>query len=349
MENRAKLFVYSERRFGKSSLVKLALSGLPKQRYIGVYIDLWATESEATFVTTMARAMASAVGTTPKIILETAKSFFSFLTPSVTIDDEGKPTLTFGSSKVRTSQPNLEEVLESPQKIADKSGRTVVVVFDEFQQILEYDKGRIERLLRSHIQHHDKVSYIFLGSRKHLMQEMFLDKSRPLFRIGGHYPLPEIATTHWIPFIKSRFAAADKMMTDDCIQKICEHSQNHPFYTQLLCHILWEIAPERKEVSAALLQEALDTLLKREKSAFGAMWDALTMTERKLLIGFAMESRTLQPFAAEFLSSCGIASASSTQRAARSLMKRDVIDKDESGYFIVDRFLALWIKKEHQF
>ena len=51
IENNEKLFVFSERRYGKTSLVRTALGKLPKKGYVCSYVDLWPTDSEATFVT----------------------------------------------------------------------------------------------------------------------------------------------------------------------------------------------------------------------------------------------------------------------------------------------------------
>ena len=102
----------------------------------------------------------------------------------MTVNEEGKPTLAFGLAKHARIDPVLEEVLETPAKIAAKGGPRVAVVLDEFQQVLEYGSDRVERKLRRVIQTHRQVSYVFLGSRKHLIQKMVLDRNRPLYRAG---------------------------------------------------------------------------------------------------------------------------------------------------------------------
>lgn len=158
MENGEKLFVFSERRYGKTSLVRAALGKLPRKGYVCAYVDLWPTDSEATFVTTVAKAIAESMSTSVNKVLETAKKFFGSLSPSVTVDEEGKPALTFGLGKHARVGPALDEVLETPARIAAKGGPRVVVVFDEFQQILEYGNDHVERKLRSVIQNHRQVS-----------------------------------------------------------------------------------------------------------------------------------------------------------------------------------------------
>ena len=96
MEGGAKLFVYSERRFGKTSLVTAALRKLPKTQYAAAYVDLWPTDGEASFIAATARAIAESMSGTAGQLLETAKQFFSRLSPGITTDAEGKPKITFG-------------------------------------------------------------------------------------------------------------------------------------------------------------------------------------------------------------------------------------------------------------
>src|SRR2546427_9012224 len=84
MENAEKLFVFSERRYGKTSLVRAALGKLPKKGCICAYVDLWPTDSEATFVTALAKAIAEAMSTSVQKVLEMAKKFFGRLSPGVT-------------------------------------------------------------------------------------------------------------------------------------------------------------------------------------------------------------------------------------------------------------------------
>src|SRR5438876_7360474 len=189
IRNREKIFVFSERRFGKTSLIKSVLARLPKKQTVAAYVDLWPTESEAAFVTALAKAIAESMTTSAQKLLQIAKQFFGSLAPAVTVNEEGRPEIGFGVTRRAHLSAALDEVLDTPAKIAAAGDRDVVIVFDEFQQILEYGDDRVEKKLRSVIQNHKNVGYIFLGSRKHLIQKMFMDRPRPLYRAGGHYPL----------------------------------------------------------------------------------------------------------------------------------------------------------------
>jgi len=345
MENGEKLFVYSERRLGKTSLVRSALEGLEKPLYVPVYVDLWPTDNEASFVAAVAKAVAEAIASTPRKMLEAARTFFSRLAPSLTVDDEGRPRVMFRLSGADRSDPPLDDVLGAPARIVARGKHRVVVVLDECQRILEYGNDLVERKLRSTIQHHTDVSYFFLGSRKQLVQKMFLDKDRPLYRAAGHYPLLPIGVEHWTPFIWKRFADADKKITEDQIATVCKLTEGHPFYTQHLCYVLWERCDLGAAVTDELIHSALGTLLSRESHAYTTLWESLAMNQRRFLTGLAMEEGPVKPFSSDFTQRYGLGAPSNAQRAAEALTERDVIDRDEGTFFIVDRFFRLWIRK----
>ena len=344
MQNAEKLFVFSERRYGKTSLVRAALRKLPRKNFISAYVDLWPTDSEATFVAAVARAITESMSSSVGKLMETAKKFFGNLSPSITVDEEGKPTLTFGLAKHARIEPIMEEVLETPARIGSKSGPHVVVVLDEFQQMLEYGSDRAERKLRSVIQKQRGVSYMFLGSRKHLIQKMVLDKNRPLYRAGGHYPLGRIAEKEWQPFIRQHFLTATKRIDEGQIHEICEMTQGHPFYTQHLCHALWELCERRKAVTREMIRAAVKVLLDRESYAYTTLWESLTLPQKRFLKGLAAEPAGVKVFAGEFVSRHGLSSASNAQRAVEALLAKDVIDRDNGSFVISDRFFRLWIQ-----
>lgn len=345
MKSAGRCFVYAERRMGKTSLILRALGKLSKRQFISVYADLWPTDGSAAFSRVMAKAISSASESTSKRLLEIGKSLFGRLRPSVSLDDAGQPKIDFGIDGRAVSKSDLVEVLSAPQKLAEKTGKTVVIVFDEFQQILEYEDELTERKLRSSIQHHKNVAYVFLGSRKHLLQSMFLDESRPLYRSAMHYPIGPIETKHWQPFIAKRFQDANKHIDRDIIELLCERTAGHPFYTQHLCHVLWSMIDAGEEVEEAKLDWAIAELLRRESHAYANLWESLTKNEQRFLRGLAQTDEPPKPYSSDFTRHFGLRSASNAQRAAESLVSSDIIEREESSFVITDRFLRLWIQQ----
>ena len=352
VDNAGRLFLYAERRMGKTSLVRTLLGELPDEEYVAAYVDLWPTDGPASFTKAMAKATAEASSTTAEKLLENARTFFSNLRPSVSVDESGAPVLTFGADALSGTEPEIQEVLAAPAKAAELTGKRVAVVFDEFQQIATYETGRVERQLRSEIQHHEEVAYLFLGSRRHLIQEMFLDSKRPLYRSAQHYPLRPIDEAEWQPFIRERFERAGKSIPEPVISKVCRITEGHPFYVQHLCHVLWERCEEGDAARAEDVEEAVRILLDRESYAYTALWEGLTTNQKRFLLGLAQESTDreggdVKPFSSDFVSRYRLGSPSSAQRAAEALMEKDLIDRDNSSFVVLDRFFQRWVVRQH--
>ena len=342
-ENGDRLFVYAERRMGKTSLVKRVLNALDPDRYVPVYVDLWPTDGADAFVEATAKALATAATTRTDKLLDASKSLFSRLNPTLSLDQGGNPSLQFGGPAAEKVQ-SLDEVLAAPPRVAEKRGRQLVLVFDEFQQILSYQDDHVERALRSAVQQYENVATLFLGSRKHLIERMFSDSRRPLYRSAGHYPLGPIATEHWTPFIAERFDAAEKAVTPSQVEALCALTEGHPFYTQHLAHALWERTPRGEPVADGALDDALDVLLRREGYAFTTRWETLTRNQQRFLRGLALDGPHIQPFSSEFVQAHGLRTPSNAQRAADSLLQLDVIDREDGTFVVTDRFFKLWVR-----
>jgi len=344
IENAERMFIYSERRTGKTSLVSYILNSLPRTRYIAAYVDLWRTDSEESFAMVTAAAMTKAVGKSTNDLLKAAERFFKRLSPSVVLKEE-QPEVIFSLNPAVPVDNELEEILTSPAKMAEKLDKRVVVAFDEFQRITEYGSDRVERILRSVIQWQSEVSYLFLGSRKHIIKEMVTDKSRPFYRSGSEYPLGPIDVKAWIPFIKKRFQGADKQIDENVIRLAVEKAKGHPYYVQRLCHAMWEVAESGGEVTADVVEEAINLVLERSRYTFTERWESLNVLQRRFLAGLSKELPGPQVYSGEFIRKYGLRAASNVNRVVEHLLKRDVIDRDNGSFVICDRFFTMWIYK----
>jgi len=174
---------------------------------------------------------------------------------------------------------------------------------------------------------------------------MVLDSTSPLYRAGGHYPLGPIPDREWIPFIQDRFQNSDKRISETEIRGICDHTGGHPFYTQHLCHAAWELCATGDSVTSETIGAAVDLLLDRETYAYSALWESLTPAQRRTLIGLASATEGAQVFGADFVRTYNLQSASTVQSAARTLLERDLIDRENGSFLILDRFFRLWIRR----
>jgi len=163
------------------------------------------------------------------------------------------------------------------------------------------------------------------------------------YRAGSHYPLGAIDVKDWLPFIRRRFRTSDKDISTDLIRQICRMTGGHPFYTQHLCHALWELTELGKRITEGSIASAIELLLDRENYAYTALWESFTGNQRRFLIGLASEPQRVKVYSASFLQRYRLRSPSNSQRAVEALLDRDVIDRDDGSFLITDRFFKMWI------
>jgi len=174
---------------------------------------------------------------------------------------------------------------------------------------------------------------------------MFLDRSRPLYRAGGHYPLKPIEEKDWRPFIRKRFLEGGKRIADEQIHSIVRLTEGHPFYTQHLCHVLWDVCETNGKITEDMIESSITTLLAHESYAYATLWESLAINQRRFLKGLAFEPTGVKPFGSDFIQRYGLRSASNAQRAVESLLEREIIDRNNGSFIVVDRFLKIWIQK----
>ncbi len=347
MRNGDRLILFSERRMGKTSLVRLALDELPKSKYLTSYIDLWPTLNARGFAQTLAIRFTRDFASKKDDLLRTARELFGHLRPEVTFAPDGSPKLSFSIQATNGEIPELEEILMLPSHISARFKKQVVVVLDEIQQIFEYEDDYVEKALRSAIQNQAGVAFILLGSRKHMIQRMVLDRNRPLYRAGTIYPLSNIAAEHWLPYIRARFDDTQKPIGDDVILELCQLTEGHPYYTQHLCHALWEMHDDIHELeNIKLVGSAFSTVLGREHAVFSSQWESLTRNQKFFLHGLSIEGPRPRVHQSDFIQRWELKSSSNIQRIVEALLKKDIIDQDNGSYLISDRFFREWIRRE---
>lgn len=346
VNNAGKLFMYGERRIGKSSLLHHLISSLDEDSFTVACVDIWRCTDTSDFIRECARVFGSTGRHSPENLLQRARKLFTGLTPALTVDDFGKPQLTFAAVHRKIDPPLLSEVLSAPGKIAESvPDRQVLVVFDEFQEIRNLKDDRIERIIRSEVQKHSNVAYIFCGSRKHMIRDMFLKSGSPLYRSAVHYPIGPIALEHWIPFIRERFEMKGILPGVSIIKEICSLTDGHPYYTQMICDILWDTCDQGRSPDSSILSRTVQTVLDREGEGFSAVWESLPSNPRKMLLAAAFEKPLIQPFSGDIVSRYNFANPSSARNGLEYLVKHDLIESSSGTYYISDRFMALWLQR----
>jgi hypothetical protein len=215
-----------------------------------------------------------------------------------------------------------------------------VVVFDEFQELGRFDN--LLNTLRSSFQHHTRVSYIFIGSKRHMMEWIFRNRESPFYNFGAHLTLREIPAGFFHAFITDAFAGASIPVGEEVIDSLLRLTGCHPHYTQRLCFELWYRGLAKGVVGPDDLEGTVRDVIADLEDSYLAIWDALSFNQRKALLAVVLGESDL--FSGEFARRHLFTSPASVQSAIRKLVERDIIVERDGDYAVADLFLGHWIK-----
>ena len=342
IENNQNVMIFSQRRFGKTSLIKEVLRKSHRKGIIIVYADLYSVLSEEDFIRIYAEAIANSIFGKIHKKLNAIASFFRKIRPKISFNESGQPSFSIDIEKSELF-PSVKDVIESLNRYITNKKKKAVVVFDEFQQLCHLKNDRIIKIIRTLTQSHKNISYIYMGSKKHLILDMFNNPNNPFYRSAKSFPLYKISDKELSKFIKKRFETTDKEISNKLIKDIILICDSHPYYIQYLCHILWEMTIDKKNLDKDILDNSLKLLLERESPTYEATMDLLTIKQRKALVALSKAGPNDKVYSSDFLNRFNLGPASSFQRVMQSLIKKNLIDKESGKYFIIDVFFKKWL------
>ena len=330
----------SPRRWGKSSLVARVGQTLqqrtPALRFC--FLDLFNVRSEEEFYAQLAKEVLCVSFSKWEERVEGAKRFFKRLTPTfnIGIDPLNDFSVSFDWDEVRKSS---EEILDLPERASNEKKIQVVVCLDEFQNIGYFeDPLGFQKRLRAHWQRHTLATYCLYGSKRHLMAELFEQKSMPLYKFGDVLFLEKIPEEYWVPFITGGFKNTGKHISNDLASRIACEMENHPYFVQQLAHTVWTTTP--KNCSERVYSDSIDTLLTQHAILFQREVDGLTNPQVNFLK--ALCENVTQLSAAETLRAYKLGTSGNVNRIKTSLVSKEVIDITPQKIEFIDPLFRLW-------
>ena len=333
----------SPRRWGKTSLVQKVCRLVQTEQLKVVYLDIFSCRSDKDFYDAFASAILKQTSSKSEEWIENAKLFLARITPKISIGPD--PMTDFAISfEINHRSNDIDEILQLPEKIAQKKGCNIVVCIDEFQQIAEFkDSKTFQKRLRSVWQLQKSVSYCLFGSKKHLMNELFEKKSFPFYKFGDAIYLSKISTQNWIEYICRRFEVTGKQISEELAEKICQRVDNHSSYVQQLAWLVWihtdKIATEQD------FEAAYQDIIDQNTPLFEKQTESLTTYQmnflRAIIDGIHSEFTTQ-----EVLNKYQLGSSANVSIVKRALVKKELIEIEKRQVVIPDPIMAVWLKRE---
>jgi AAA+ ATPase superfamily predicted ATPase len=345
MRNGQDLVIFAPRRFGKSSLVLKAAAASRRKKGLVAYLNLMTAPTKERLAERLAAAIYTDLAAPRQRLKERALTMFQGLriVPTITVDPiDGRLSFSFGVGHPEADlDRTIEMLLELPAKIAAERDQRVVLILDEFQEIVDLDPN-LPKLLRSVFQAQPEVCHVYLGSKRHVMRDVFSDANEPFWRSAKQMEIGLIPTDKFARFIRRRFDATSKGLDGAACDRLLEITRGHPYATQELCYSLWEQTPFDGSADEALLSRALELVLQSEHAHFSLVWDGLAAGQRVLLEALAREPG--RPLAAAYRGRHQLAGPSSIQTALKALVDRELVEREPDGHYrVMEPFLVEWL------
>ncbi len=331
------IVVYGERRVGKTSLIYEATRR--QKGYRTLQLDLMNVKS----VDALCRKFLHALGT-----MEQQSGFFErfiksipALRPSLSFDPiTGGPSITLDSS-ISLTESNLQEIVELVKK-AHKS-KPLVVVIDEFQAILDVrDSGAAIAELRAQIQHAPYVPFVFAGSIRHQMEEIFTSPSSPFFKSAIPLSVDSLTYEEFAPFLLSRFNTGKRGISADQLAMIFDLAGGITGDVQQLCEALWSKTEPGDEIAQEHINSAIELLISRENLSFQIILARLTSFQVKILTALA-EIGGKKPTSREFMKKIDTHNASSITQSLDRLAQMKIIYRTQEEWKYMNPVLRLYL------
>lgn len=331
------VIIYSHRRLGKSSLILESFRRMESEDVMTVYIDMYGVSSLRDLIEMIIQKTVSECYNSIEKVGKIAGEFLKGLRPKFYLE-EGQIGVEI--YREETNQNTITEALNFPQKVAEKKGQRVIMAFDEFQEITNLDGRKIEKTMRSAFQLHDSVSYLFAGSKTHLLKDIFEDGDRPFYNFGKIKTLGKIPHDKFAEGVKEKFEATGREVTRNLIESIFDITDGHPYYTQQLCHELWYLSAE-EPLKEGIVERAKENILQYRSDFYEHQWSELSSKiQRRLLL--ALTDGVEDIYSEETIREYQLKTSSHVQKAQKALESKNIV-KDR---IVVDLFFRSWIEKK---
>lgn len=328
--------IHSPRRLGKSALILHLFNQLEEEKsFECIYVDLFASQNIKDLTKSFGEVLLKKYHT--KNLLSGVKKLFKGLFVSVSFSSDGSPQLNLGidETQVETSLSQLFEYLEHRKK-------TVIIAFDEFQEVASYPE-KAEAILRTITQRLKNVFFIYSGSSNHILQNMFYSAKQAFYQSSESLVITKIEEEKYVEFIHHCFKINHKEITKHAIDHLLEFSEVHTYYTQVICNQAYYKSGLLLELEEA--QEITNTYIETRKHDYLSILNLLPENQKKLMAAIAKEGTISKPSSVEFLIKHKLPSSSSTLQALYALVEKEMIYKNGLGYKVYDVFFRRFLEK----
>ena len=333
----------SPRRMGKTGLIHHCYDDARiSDEYFTFFVDILHTSNLREFTFNLSRSIYKELVPRGKRLAKGFIQALKSLSGTISIDTlNGGPKFGVELGDIANAELTLEEIFD----YLDRANKPCIVAIDEFQQITHYPEKNVEALLRGHIQQMQNCNFVFAGSERSIMTQMFSSSARPFYQSADTLELNEIPFDVYSDFAHRLFLEARKSVDDESLRYVYDLFQGHTFYMQKVFNEAFALTGKGGNCKLDTVLEAIDRILSDKETTYMEILSALSEKQKPLLYAIAAEGMASRVTSMAFAKKHHLESASAIQSAIKQLLNQNLITEIHKEYSVTDKFFALWINR----
>lgn len=344
--NRENVVLTSPRRVGKTELIYHCFDDARiREDYFVIFVDILHTSSLREFIMELGNGVYRSVARRSEKLMKAFASTLRSLQGSFGFDPlNGTPTFNVRLGDILAPEYTIEEIFD----YLEKADRRCIVVIDEFQQIVKYREKGVEALLRANIQRSSNANFIFSGSERRIMDQIFLDSKRPFYQSTTNLSMEPIMRSVYVDFARRQFAKYGKVVEEKAVGKAYDMFEGITAYVQRIMHDAFAETEPEGTADMELVGNMADRFIEESSRRIREQLSFITEQQKELLYAIHSDGVAKGITASAFVKRHRLKSASSVQSAAKQLLEMDLITKKGNEYSLSDPLLKLWLTRDNQ-
>lgn len=345
IQNGRDVALISPRRMGKSGLIQhfFNQSSIREEYYV-FFVDIYSTTSLAEFVYLFGKEIYEQLKPQKTQWKEKFFQVISSFRVGFKLDAmSGAPSFDLGLGDIHAPQSTLDEIFN----YIDEADKPCIIAIDEFQQIGEYPEKNVEALLRTQIQRCKKAQFIFSGSKRHLMNNMFNSPSKPFYQSVISMGLDPIPMDEYAKFALRMFEQRGKGLDVDVVNVVWRQFDGYTWYVQMVMNELFSMTEKGSQCDKTMIADAYANIIHVQESSYKNILSQLAPRQKVVLQAIAKEGNACNITSAKFIGKYNLGTASSVQAAVKSLVNNDLITVENGIYRVSDYFFSTWLAKDY--
>ena len=344
VENLNRVFLVSPRRHGKTCLLFNLIESLKAEKISTAYIDLNAHPDIRSLAGDYALQTCKALETNRDKLMKLLSGLKNYK-PRFSVESDGTRISVelISTLQDKDALPALLESMQYAETLTRRKRKKLVVIIDEFSELTKYNGQTLEKALRSQIQKHQRIAYIFSGSEQSIMLAMLRDRKRAFYKLGRIMELGPIDRNTYTDFILQWLKKGRITASAQDLQLLFELGVDVPYNIQRLCNNMWDLAQKDNKVTSDIIDKLPIIIARQDSPHYELFWRTTSPLQKKILIALSKGSN-IKPLSKEFALRYQISPPSSIKASLVSLIKKGIIYRTlEGSYQFTDNFMPYWI------